>query len=52
MPFIRPEDQIKQLLIYYPRFRKRRDEVETFYLQTAQGQNIKTAQGDNILWTI
>jgi len=25
MPFIRPEDQIKQLLIYYPRFRKRRD---------------------------
>jgi len=25
--------------------------VETFYLQTAQGDNLQTAQGDNILWT-
>ena len=26
--------------------------VETFYLQTAQGDNLQTAQGDNILWYI
>ena len=26
--------------------------VETYYLQTAQGDNLQTAQGDNLLWTI
>lgn len=25
--------------------------VETYYLQTAQGDNLQTAQGDNLLWT-
>lgn len=25
--------------------------VETFYLETAQGDALQTAQGDNILWT-
>jgi len=56
MPIIRPEEEaIKRLMIYHPRrIGKKRsgDTPETFYLLTAEGDELQTAELNNLLWTI
>lgn len=57
MPIIRPEEEaIKRLLIYHPRRTGWRNgggiQPETFYLLTAEGDGLQTAELDNITWTI